>query len=153
MTAKSTLESVTSRIPRQSVDFSQRLPKGWETNVLHGDRACIERAVVSGKGKLAASLTNWYNPPTLSAVMRSRPNPGHYFHRRLFLWMTGKKWPVVSDCPCRKSRRSGFEGHLQQGTSCVGYDKLLLLGWGVYGLLGLQRHFHVLGLTYTRAAA
>ena len=70
--------------------WTQRLPKGWETNVLHGDHAWIGRAVFSDKGKLAASLMNWYNPPTLHMVMRSRPNPGHYFHRRVILWMPRK---------------------------------------------------------------
>lgn len=99
-----------SKLPRQPIDYSHRLPKGWEKNIPISDRQWIGHYIFSGErgshGTLSEPLKLWNHPPEVKASVM-KPNPQIYFSRRLFLWMPRRMYSFDFRCPhCKQGLRS-----------------------------------------------
>lgn len=86
-----------SDIPRQTIDYSLRLPQGWK-NITQGDRSWIGRALFVAKGKLSPNLKLWWHPPPCE-VSALKPVSEAYHRKRLLLWMPRRMWNVNFMCP------------------------------------------------------
>lgn len=104
-------------IPRQTTDFSLRLPQGWGKTVSESDRCWIGRSLFTAKkGKLTDKLTLWWYPPPYQ-LPTGKPSPEAYHQKRLFLWMPRRMWQVDFKCPrCvtpQSLRSKGIYNHVR----------------------------------------
>lgn len=104
-----------SDIPRQTIDYSLRLPQGWK-NVAKGDRSWIGRSLFVAKGKLSPNLKLWWHPPPCK-IPAVKPVSEEYHQKRLLLWMPRRMWNVNFICPtCDTSqslRSKGIYKHIR----------------------------------------
>ena len=80
------------------------------------DQTWIGRQVFVSKGNVATPLRQWYFPPDVSTS--TKPVPGQYFTRRLFLWMPRRMFCYQFNCPnaeCKnkKLRSKGLYNHVR----------------------------------------
>ncbi len=80
------------------MDYSSRLPQGWEQGMSPTDRVWIGKELFVAKGKLSPALKLWYYPPPVEHH-NTQPQPEAYYRRRLLLWMPRRMWQVEFKCP------------------------------------------------------
>ena len=75
--------------------------------MIEADQYWVAKSLFSHQGKLVEELKLWWHPPSISTTSSSPPQPGPYFHRRLFLWMPKRMFRSNFKClQCTKDLTS-----------------------------------------------